>query len=608
MNGSDAYLGEPGGPIAYMAGNRVAANLLMLGILAMGLASLSGLEREAWPTVPFNTIEVSVAYPGATPEEVEESIIVKIEEQVEALEDVKAVKSLAAPGMASVRVELKSGTDVSEAMDQVESAVGLVQSFPGSAERPKFREMTNHYSMIRLIAFGDIPERSLKELAYQIEDDLESLPNVSRVETTATRNYEISIEVPLARLRALELTLDDVADAIRRGSFDLSAGSIDTRDAQVRVRTIGQNYDQHDFEEIAVIAREDGTIVRLGDIAEVRDAFQDTDMFIRHQGQPAVFVEVYRAEGEQVMDIAAAVHEHIANEIIPSLPDGVGITIWNDDSQTYSERVDLLLKNGLLGIVLVFVALALFLEIRLALWVVVGLVTSGIGALAVMLALDLAINTISLFAFVLAIGIIVDDAIVVAEHIHYERNQGVPGVIAAIRGARRIKKALIFAVLTSVAAFTPLLFIPGGIGEVWMALPVIIIGMLLISLAESLLILPNHLSHLHGPGWSPANAIDRFFSRTRDYMDRQLNRFLEGPLDQVLRFATDQPAVVIAGAIGLLVVSVSLVPAGVVPTTFADVVEGDFVTATLEMPEGTPAERTYEVAMELEQAGPADYT
>ena len=600
-NGQQAA--EPGGPIAYMASNSVAANLLMFGILAAGIVSLGALEREAWPTVPFNTIEVSVAYPGATPEEVEESVVVKIEEQVEALEDVKAVKSLAAPGIASVRVELKTGADMSEAMDEIESAVGLIQSFPGAAERPEFREMDNATSMIRLIVFGDIPERSLKELAHQVEDGLSALPNLSRVETTGTRNYQISIEVPLFRLRAYGLTLEDVADAVRRSSLDLSAGSIDTRDAEVRVRTVGQSYDQLDFEEIVVLARADGTALRLGDIAEVRDAFQDTDLIVRHQGQPAVFVEVYRAEGEQVMDVAKAVHEYTANTIAPSLPDGVGITVWNDDSRTYSERADLLLKNGLLGLVLVFIALALFLEIRLALWVVVGLVTSGVGALAVMLAVDLAINTISLFAFVLAIGIIVDDAIVVAEYIHYERKQGVPGVVAAIRGARRIKSALVFAVLTSVAAFTPLLFIPGGIGEVWTALPVIIIGMLLISLAEALLILPSHLSHLHGPDWVPKSMADRFFTRIRDSMDRALQAFVNGPMDRTLHFAARHPAVVVAGTIGLLVVSLSLIPAGIVPTTFADVVEGDFVSATLEMPDGTPAERTYEVAMELERAG-----
>ena len=603
MSRNAGHSGEPAGPIAYMAGNSVAANLFMFAILAAGLVSLTGLEREAWPTVPFNTIEVSMAYPGATPEEVEESIVVKIEEQVNSLDDVKAVKSIAALGMASVRVELRSSTDIGRALDDIKSVVARIQSFPAGAERPEFREMTNRQSVIRLIVYGDISERSLKELAYRIEDDLASLPDVSSVETSGVRDYEISIEVPQYRLRALGLTLADIANTIRNGSLDLSAGSIDTRDAQVRVRTLGQRYDQQDFEEIVVLSRSDGTIVRLGEIAVVRDGFQDTDLIIRHQNQPAVFVEVNRADGEQVMDVATAVQEHIADVVIPSLPDGVGVTIWNDESQNYAERLDILLKNGILGLLLVFIALALFLEIRLAIWVAAGLAVSGIGALAVMLTLDFAINTISLFAFVLAIGIIVDDAIVVAEHIHYERKQGTSGVVAAIRGTRRIRVPLTFAVLTSVAAFTPLLFIPGGIGEVWGALPVIIIAMLLISLIESLLILPNHLSNLHGPEWKPTGAVDRFSTWIQGNVDLVLSKFLKGPLDRALRFATAQPVVTLAGAIGMLILSISLLPAGIVATTFADVVEGDSVTASLEMPDGTTAQRTYEVVRELEAAG-----
>ena len=603
MSQNDGFHGERPGPIAYMADNSISANLLMFAIIVAGLVALTGLEREAWPSVPFNHVEVSMAYPGATPEEVEESIIVKIEDEVSGLEDVKAVKSIAAPGMASVRIEVKSGADMSTALDEIESAVSRIQSFPAAAERAEFREMTNSQSMIRLIVYGDVPERSLKELAYRIEDELASLPAVSLVETSAMRNYEISIEVPLYRLRALGITLADIANTIRSSSLDLSAGSIDTSESQVRVRTLGQRYNQQDFEEIIILSRSDGTVVRLDDIASVRDGFQDVDLIVRHQDQPAVFVEVSRAEGEQVMEVAAAVHEHIASVVIPSLPDGVGVTIWNDDSQTYSERVALLLKNGILGLLLVLIALALFLEIRLAIWVAVGLAISGIGALAVMLVMDLAINTISLFSFVLAIGIVVDDAIVVAEHIHYERRQGTPGIAAAIRGARRIKVPLTFAVLTSVAAFIPLLFIPGGIGEVWSALPVIIIAMLLVSLTESLLVLPNHLSRLHGPEWAPTSAVDRFFAGTQGFVDRSLNRFLNGPLDSALRFATNQPVITIAGAIGMLILSISLVPAGIVATTFADVVEGDFVTADLEMPDGTTALRTYEVAQELQAAG-----
>ena len=594
---------EPSGPIAYMAGNSIAANLLMWAIIAAGLVSLTGLEREAWPEVRLYHIEVSMAYPGATPEELEESIIAKIEDQVSGLDDVKAVKSVAAPGMASVRIQMDSRTDMAEALDDIESAVNRIQSFPASAERPQFREMTTRQSIMRLIVYGDVPERSLKELAYQIEDDLAALPSVSQVEVSGIRKYEISIEVPLRRLRALGLTLPDIANTIRRSSLDLSAGSIDTRESQVRVRTLGQNYDQQDFEEIVLLSSSDGTVLRLGDIAEVRDGFQETDLIVRHQNQPAVFVEVYRADGEQIVDISTTVREHLANEVIPALPDGVGISIWNDESQIYEERAALILKNGILGLLLVVITLSLFLEIRLALWVASGIAVSGIGALAAMLAFDLEINTVSLFSFFLAIGIVVDDAIVVAEHIQYERKRGTPGVVAAIRGTRRIKVPLTFAVLTSVVAFVPLLFIPGGIGEIWMALPVIITAMLLISLIESLLVLPNHLSHLRGPGWVPTNALDRFFTRIQGGVDELLNRFVQGPLDRALRFATDQPEVTLAGAVGMLVLSISLIPAGVVPTTLTTAVEGDFATATLDMPDGATASRTYEVAKELEAVG-----
>ena len=603
MNGNDDHSADPQGPIAYMARNGVAANLFMLLIFAAGLVSLSGLERESWPTIHFNQIEVSIAYPGATPEEVEESIIAKVEEQVSSLDDVRAVKSLATPGVASVRLEMKTGTDIPQALDEVDAAVARIQSFPAGAQRPAITEMTSRQSIIRLVVYGDISERSLKELAYQIEDELASLPSVSMVETSGVRDYEISIEIPLRRLRALGLTLDDVAASIRRNSMDLPAGQIDTAQEQIRVRTVAQRYVQREFENIVVLSRSDGTIVRLGDIAQVRDGFERADLIVRHQGKPAAFVEVSRMPGEQVMEVATAVQEHVANVIVPSLPKGVRVDILNDESQTYDERVDLLLKNGGMGLLLVLVALALFLEIRLAAWVVVGLATAFVGVLAVMLAFDVPLHTVSLFVFVLAIGIIVDDAIVVAEHIHFERQRGTPGVVAAIRGARRIRVPLTFAVLTSIVAFTPVLFIPGGIGEIWRALPIMIIAMLLISLFESLLILPNHLSRLHGPDWAPTGGIDRFFARTREAVDRRLAQFVDGPLDRALQFATDQPALVVAGAIGLFVVSVSLLPAGIVPSTFADDVQGDFVTARLDMPDGTTAQRTFAVAKALEAAG-----
>ena len=605
MNARDPLQGEPAGPIAFMASNSVAANLLMLAILAAGLVSLTGLIREAWPVLPYNTIDVAVAWPGANPEEIEESILIKIEDQVSGLEGVNTVRSVASAGIASVLVEMRSGVDMNEALGEVESAVGRIRDFPEAAERPLIRELDNARSTVRLVVFGDVSERTLKEYAFQVEDGLAALPEITRVETSGVRDYEISVEVPARRLRELGLTLDDIAAAIRSNSLNLPAGSIDTADYEVRLRTVGQRYVQQEFEDIVVVARDDGAMLRIGDIGEVRDGFASSDLIARYQGMPAVFVEVFRAESEQVNEVAGAVLSHIAREIEPAAPAGIGIAVWNDDSRQYSERADLLLKNGGLGLLLVLVALALFMEIRLALWVSVGLLVTFVGALAVMLALDISISTISLFVFVLAIGIIVDDAIIVAESIHAERKRGVPGLAAAIRGTRRIFLPLTFAVLTSIAAFLPLFFIPGGIGELWRPLPVIVIGMLLLSLVESLFVLPCHLAHLPVGRDSPGNAVERFFNSVQGAVDAGLARFNEGPLQRMLMFATAQPLVIISAAIGALVLSISLVPAGIVQTTFADVVQSDFVTATLEMPDGTVSARTMEMAQELEATGNA---
>ncbi len=603
MSRDDGSARELRGPIAYMVRNGVAANLLMFFIVAAGLVSLTGLVQEAFPVISFNRIEVSVPYPGATPDEVEQSIVLKIEEQISALDGVKEVTSVAAEGVASVMAALETGTDIGRALDDVKSAVDRIQTFPAGAERPEVREMTNRQSVIRLILHGNVPERTLKELAYRTEVEIAALPAVSYVETSGVRAYEISVEVPLRRLRALGLTLEDISHAIRSSSLDLSAGRIETSEEQVRLRTKGQRYGQQDFEEIIVLSQTDGTAVRLGDIAKVHDGFQAVDLITRYKGRPAAFVEVYRSGGEQVLNVARAVKDHVEQRIAPSLPAGVGVTIWNNDADAYRDRLGLLLKNGSLGLMLVLLALALFLQVRLALWVAAGIAISALGASSGMLLLGVSVNFVSLFAFILAIGIVVDDAIVVAEQIHSERQSGTPGVLAAIRGTRRIKRPLTFAVLTSVAAFSPLLFLPGGVGELMSAVPIILISILVVSLIESLLILPNHLSHLPGPGWSPSNAVSRFVNAAQAGVDRGLKRFVEGPLDAGLRLATGQPALVLCGAVGVTVVVVALLPAGIVKTTFTDAVEGDIVTANLEMPEGTPAHKTVEAAEELEAAG-----
>ena len=427
---------------------------------------------------------------------------------------------------------------------------------------------------------------------------------MSQVETSGVRNYEISIEVPLQRLRALGLTLTDVASTIRRGSLDLSAGSINTEQSQVRIRTLGQSYDQQDFEDIVILGREDGTVVRLGDIAKVRDGFEDSGLLVRHEGQPPCSSRSRAPTARGCWTWRALFATTLRTSCPPRFPTGWASTSGATTLRSSWSAASFSSRTEPWGCCWSCSRSAFFSSSGWRSGWPSGLGVSAVGALAAMMLFDIPLHEVSLFAFVLAIGIVVDDAIVVSEHIHLERMRGTPGVVAAIRGARRIKVPLIFAVLTTVVAFLPLLFIPAGFGEVWKALPIVVIATLLISLAESLLVLPNHLSHhLRGPDWVPGTRLGRFVNRIQSSVDSLLQRFVQGPLDRGIRFATDWPEVTVAGAIALLVVSVSLLPAGIVRSTFATEVEGDFATATLEMPDGTTARQTYAVAQELEVAG-----
>ena len=598
-----AVAGGRDGPIAFMARNSVAANVLMLFLVLAGLAAARNLVQEVLPDVSLDRVQVLVAYPGATPAEIEESIIRKIEEQIRGVEGLDRLEATASEGLGSVIAEFKSGADVDRAINEVKAEVDRIVSFPAAAERPQVREITSRQNVIRLLVHGDVPERTLKELAYDIEEGISSLPEVSLAEVSGARPYEVSIEVPVNRLRALGLTLGDVAMAVRQGSMELSAGRISGGDEEILVRALGRNYDQGDFEDIIVLTRQDGTAVRLREIATVSDGFADTDLSVRYNGQRAVGIDVYRASNEKVFEMAEAVREHIADEVLPALPRGVGVEIWKDDAADVSGRLGLMIENALLGLLLVLVALTLFLEVRLALWVAAGLAVSFIGAFLFMDVMGVSVNMFSLMALVLALGIVVDDAIVVGESVFSQRERGVRGVDAAIQGTRRVSAPVIFSVLTTVTAFAALLPAPGPQGELGRPIPLVVITVLLVSLVESLLVLPNHLSHLPAPGESREGWLSRRLNRIRGRVDILLKRVVDGPLDRGLRLAIDQPAIVLASAASLLVLTIAAVNAGVVPNQFLTPIEGQFVSANLEMPVGTPGERTYAVAAQLEAAG-----
>ncbi|MFB0610782.1 efflux RND transporter permease subunit [Aurantiacibacter poecillastricola] len=591
------------GVIAFMARNGVAANLLLLFMLVAGIVSYQSIVQEVFPEISQDAITVTVTYPGATPEEVEESIVQKVEEAVQAIDGVDKVIGTASEGRGSVVVELESGADIDRALDDVKSEVDQIQTFPLDAEEPDVRENTTRQSVMRIALYGDVPERTLKEAAYQLEDDLAALPEISYVETTAVREYQVYIDVPQERLEALGLSLTQISQIVSQSSLDSPAGSVETDQEQVRVRTVGQNYDQQDFENIVLRTTSDGTILRLGDIATVTDGFEDNDLITRFNGEPVAFVDVYRTSDERVLDVAGAAKTYLEDRSSGVLPQGVSYAIWDDSSELFDARLSLLIKNAGIGLVLVLAALTMFLDVRLAAWTALGIGATFIGAIYVIELMGSSINMFSLFGFIIALGLVVDDAVVVGENIYAERERGRSGIGAAIAGAQRVKVPVIFAVATTIVAFSPLLAVGGTIGKVLADIPLVVIAVLLLSLIEALLILPHHLSHLPAAGTATRNRFLAWFEGVQKGFDRRLQSFVDGPLERGLNLAVDMPYLVLSAAMALLLVVGALVPGGIIKVAFFPEVEADVVSASIELPAGTAVERTADVTARVEAAG-----
>jgi multidrug efflux pump subunit AcrB len=589
--------------IGWMARNGVAANLLLVFIIVAGMLGVFTVPQEVFPEFTLDTIQIRVEYRGASPEEVEEAIVQRIEERIDGVEGVRRVTAVASEGVGVVLAELSLGTDEARALDDVKAEIDRIVSFPEDAEEPEVVALTARNRVMEIALYGDVDERTLRELAYRAKDDLASMPEISYVEVAGVREYEISIEVSKDALRAWGITLDEVAAAVRRASLDLPGGDVRTDREEILIRVEGQNYTRADFAEIIVRGSRDGATLRLDQIAEIHDGFEDVDLISRFEGQPAAFVQVFRTGDERVLESVELVQSYLAEELAPALPRGVEYTIWENEADYLDSRISLLLKNGRIGLVLVLIALTLFLNLRLAFWTAIGIFLSFAGTFAVMQALGASINMLSLFGFILAIGIVVDDAIVVGESIYHHRERGAGRMDAAIRGTRRVAVPVTFAVLTTVAAFTPLLFIPGTMGKFMGQIPTVVIAVLLLSLVEALLILPYHLTHLPRPGDERRDGFLGHIRRVQDKVQAALQRFIDGPLERGVRFAARRYGLVLAGATAIVLVVAGLVGGRYIRFSFLPDIEGEEVLAFLEMPEGTPAERTQEVAAYLERVG-----
>ncbi len=480
--------------IAWFAQNHVAANLLMVLIILAGLVTLPQMQRKSFPDIDIPVISISVPYLGAAPEEVESGVCIRIEEELEGIEGIKQISSTANEGLCTVSVELYESADESKALDEVKNRVDAIDTFPEETEQPITNLVTPIRNVLDITITGPEDERTLKELAQQVRDDITQLPGVTQATVSNTRPYEISIEVSEPSLRRNGLTFNDVANAVRSGSLDLPGGSIKTSAGEILLRTKGQAYWGKDFEDLVVTTRADGTRLYLKDVATVVDGFADTDQSLRFNGKPAALIRVARMGDQDVQYIANTVRDFVEG-VGPRLPEGVELTVWNDDSTILKDRLETLLDSGRQGFLMVLILLALFLRPRLAFWVSLGVPVAFLGAIALTNAVGLSIDAISLFGFILVLGILVDDAIVVGESVHSRHQEGAQQLAGAVEGAQRVTIPVTFGVLTTVAAFMPLLFVTGFMGQVMAVIATTVMCCLVFSLIESQMILPSHLGH-----------------------------------------------------------------------------------------------------------------
>ncbi|MHC4943657.1 MAG: efflux RND transporter permease subunit [Planctomycetota bacterium] len=587
------------GAIDWFARNSVAANLLMLLIMAGGAITVFTIEQEVFPEFSLDMITVTVEYLGAAPEEVEEGVCVRIEEEIQGLEGIKEITSTAAEGLGTVNIELELGADMRKVMDDVKTRVDSIDTFPEETEKPIIQELTNRRQVINISLSGDVEETTLKYLGEMVRDEISALDGITQVEITSVRPYEISVEVSEDDLRRHGLTFDFVASAVRRSSLDMPGGSVKTQGGEILLRTKGQAYRGREFEDLVLLTRADGTHLRLGEVATIRDAFADTDLISRFDGSSTVMVEVFRTGDQAALDIAAKVKGYVA-EAKQRMPEGVELTIWKDDSKVLRDRLDLLLRNGRNGFILVFICLALFLRFRLAFWVSLGIPICFLGALWLMPGLDVTISLISLFAFLVVLGIVVDDAIIVGENIFTHQQRTKKSLSGAIKGAQEVRIPVIFAVLTSVAAFVPLLNVEGTMGKIMRVIPLIVIPCLLFSLVESLLILPAHLSH-------KSNGDNNVKSRNpwvlfQSLFTRGLKWWIEKVYRPCLGFGLRWRYLTIALGMATLLVTLGMVGGGWIRFVFFPPIESDFISAALTMPQGTPVEVTSATVKRLEES------
>jgi len=583
------------GVLAWFAANHVATNILMVFLLASGVVAGFSILIEVFPEIETDMVTINVPYLGAAPAEVEEGVCVRVEEAIASVEGIDRLRSVAQEGFGTVIAELDEDADNRKVLDDIKNEVDRIETFPEETEQPVISEVIRRNQVISIVLYGDVPESTLKHLAERVRDDLTAMDEISQVDLAGIRRYEISIEVSEEAMRRWGLTFSQVSDAVRKASLDLPGGSIKTKGGEILLRAKGQRYRGHEFEQIVVITRPDGSQIHLGDIATVVDGFEDSDVAARFDGDAAAHIQVYRVGRHGALEVSNLVKRYV-EQLRPTLPAGIHIDTWEDRSTILRSRMNLLLKNGALGLVLVLLSLGLFLETKVAFWTTMGIPISFLGGLFLVHQADVSINMISLFAFIITLGIVVDDAIVVGENVFANKERGMAPLEAAVKGVHEMAVPVTFAVLTTVAAFLPLMFTAGQMGKVMRQIPMVVISVLLISLAEALLILPAHLSgrrEFHTPG-----PVARVQARFR----KGLQKFVDNVYSPTLELALRNRYTTLALAIAVFLITISIVVGGFIKFNFMPRIDSDNMVAELTMPQGTPLETTAAIVQRLEDA------
>jgi multidrug efflux pump subunit AcrB len=589
--------------MAAFARNTVFANIVLVMIFMAGGIAVMSMIRETFPEFSLDIITISVPFPGADPEEVEEGISQKIEEAIEGLEGVKQYTTQSSENVGTAIIEVKENYDIDDVLDRVRTNVNTISTFPVDAEKPVITELILKDPVMLLYLSGNMSERRIKEWSEKIKDEIQQLPEISRVQIFGTRGYEINVEVSEERLREYGLTFNMVKDAIRRSSLNLAGGTIRTRGEEIRVRTMGRKYTGEALSSIVVLARPEGEIITLDRVATINDGFTEDPINALINGEPSVLLIIYKTKEEDALVISEAVQQFISQKQ-QQLPAGANIKIFYDNTDMLRSRISLLTKNGIIGLMIVFLVLWCFLNARLSFWGGMGIPISIAGALAILWAMGGTINMISLFGLIMVLGIVVDDAIIVGEAIYFHRKQGKPPLKAAVDGVSEVGMPVIAAVTTTIVAFIPLFYVGGIMGKFIAILPAVVIACLVVSLLECFILLPAHLSNLPDPNASNnnLNPLTRRLEIVNRLTTSGMEWFIARIYTPLLSKALYWRYISFCIAISTLLLTIGLVKGGILKFEVFPEIDGFIMTSTVEFPSGTPPDVTKQAIEQIDAA------